>query len=156
MVVCSCREYGVQDRSGASEKVHLTTPYIMVVGAVWRVTLLVARRSLPGRLRPSRLRITAAVPQPSGRRREGDDEASGSPTYKRGLGGDLQVRGPVVPPFRQAEERKTFSDGRGRDVGGCEETLGPRQRQVMLLLGGRGDAPDPPGMAWAGTRYRPL
>src|SRR6266850_5055008 len=99
--------------------------------------ILVRRRSRRGRLHTSRLRTTVAVPQPSDRLREGYDQASGPPMHKRGLGGDLQVSGPAVPAFRQAEERKAFGNGGGRDIGGGEETLGPREWEVMLMLGGR-------------------
>jgi hypothetical protein len=85
----------------------------------------------------------AAVPPPSGRIGEGDDEMSGAPVHEGRLGRDLQVRGPAVPPLRQAAERNAFGDGRGWDVGGGDETLGPRQRQVMRLLGGEEMHPIP-------------
>ena len=78
------------------------------------MTILVWRRSRRRRRRASRLGTTAVVPQLLGRLREGDDEASGPPAHKRRLGGDPQVRGPAVPPIRQAEERKAVGDGRGR------------------------------------------
>ena len=84
---------------------------ITVVGEVTRLTTLVRHGSMQGRLRTSCRRITAVVPQLSGRLRERDDEASGPSPHKRGPGGDLQGRGPAVPPFRQTEERKAFGNG---------------------------------------------
>jgi hypothetical protein len=61
---------------------------IMVVGEGRRLTTRVRRGSMHGRLRRSRLCTSAVVPQPLGRLRESDDEASGPPMHKGGLGGD--------------------------------------------------------------------
>jgi hypothetical protein len=89
-----------------------------------------------------------ALRPPSGRIREGDDEASRPSVYEGRFSGDPQVGGPAVPQFRQAEQRTPLGRGRRRDVGRGDETLGPWEREVMVALVVPQVDPIPQKMDW--------